>query len=112
MTKLENTDEKGVDSQTQSFLSTPNDDKEEIFFGTTTDDRLFAETLSQSSANNDEEEYFSVSEDHKEVYSTSIDAFIFNSLDPVISSTGDNSLSYSTNGQDLNEEASFFSPGR
>ena len=111
MTKIENTDGKGADSRTQSLLPTPNDDKEENLFVSAIDDEIFTATLLQPSEN-DDKEYFSLSEDHDEIFSDSPDAFTFSPFEPLIASTGDVTLSYSTTREDLNEEAGLFSPGR
>ena len=110
VTKLVNTDGKGG-SQTQSFFPIINNEKEENLFGSSIQEGAFTEAQLQSSGNNDEE-YFGLSEDHDETLSNPTEAFTFSSFEPLIASTGDGALSYSTNGDDLNEEASLFSPGR
>lgn len=113
VTKLQNTDEKDPGSQTQVLLPTFNEDKEENLFLSSINDGIFTEAQLQSSGINDEE-YFGLLEDHGETFSNNpTETFTFSSFEPLIASTGnDDILSYSTNGQDLNEEAGFFFPSR
>ena len=111
MTKLQNTDGKGDDPRTQVLLPTPNDDEEENLFVSSIDDGIFTATLLQPSGN-DGEEYFSLSEDHDEIFSDPPDALTFSPFDTLIASTEDNTLLYSATGQNSNEEVEFFSPGR
>lgn len=100
-----NTDEKVPDSQTQTLVPIPGDNEDYSLFPSI-DGGNFAETLSLAPGN-DDEKYFPLSESAEEVSWNPIDVSIFNTPDTLIASTGDDSLIYSPNGQDLSEEGEF-----